>query len=102
MIKIAFMGAGSWVFAKNVLGDCIITPELEDLHLYLYDINAKRLDESCQMMENIARNSGRKDVTIVATMDMHEALDKAGYVVNAIQVGGYDPCTITDFEIPKK
>ena len=46
MIKIAFMGAGSWVFAKNVLGDCIITPELEDLHLYLYDINAKRLDES--------------------------------------------------------
>ncbi|MBE7035404.1 MAG: alpha-glucosidase/alpha-galactosidase [Ruminococcaceae bacterium] len=102
MIKIAFMGAGSWVFAKNVLGDCIITPELEDLHLYLYDINAKRLDESRQMMENIARNAGRKDVKIVATMDMHEALDKAGYVVNAIQVGGYDPCTITDFEVPKK
>ncbi|MBQ9939140.1 MAG: alpha-glucosidase/alpha-galactosidase [Oscillospiraceae bacterium] len=102
MVKVTFMGAGSTVFAKNVLGDCIMTPAIEDLHIYLYDIDPERLNDSKMMLENINANSGRKDVTITATLDRIEALTGANFVVNAIQVGGYEPCTVTDFEIPKK
>ncbi len=102
MVKVTFMGAGSTVFAKNVLGDCIVTPAIEDLHIFLYDIDPERLEDSRMMLENIKTNSGRTDVTITATLDRIEALKDAQFVVNAIQVGGYDPCTITDFEVPKK
>ena len=102
MVTVTFMGAGSTVFAKNVLGDCIVTPEIEDLHIHLYDIDPIRLEDSRRMLENISRNSGRKDVTITAFTDRMEALRGANFVVNAIQVGGYEPCTVTDFEIPKK
>ena len=101
MPKITFMGAGSTVFAKNVLGDCILTPALKDSHIALYDIDIKRLKESETMLKNINENHGGH-ATIVAYTDRKKALEGADYVVNAIQVGGYDPCTITDFEIPKK
>lgn len=102
MPKVAFMGAGSTVFAKNVLGDCIYTPEIENLEIALHDIDPVRLDDSQKMITNILRNNGRKDVTVTPYLDRREALKGAQYVCNAIQVGGYDPCTITDFEIPKK
>ena len=59
MVKVTFMGAGSTVFAKNVLGDCIMTPAIMDLHIYLYDIDPVRLKDSQKMLENIAANSGR-------------------------------------------
>lgn len=101
MPKITFMGAGSTVFAKNVLGDCILTPALKDSHIALYDIDLKRLKESETMLKNINDNHGGH-ATIAAYTDRKKALEGADYVVNAIQVGGYDPCTITDFEIPKK
>ena len=102
MIKITFIGAGSTVFAKNVLGDCMLTPSLQDAHIALYDIDLKRLDESYQMLENINKNCNESRATIVSYMDAREALTDATFVVNAIQVGGYEPCTVTDFEIPKK
>lgn len=101
MPRIAFMGAGSTIFAKSVLGDCILTPEIKDLEIALHDIDPLRLEDSKKMLENIASNEGRK-VTIEAHLNRREALRDANYVVNAIQVGGYDPCTITDFEVPKK
>ena len=104
MPKITFMGAGSTVFAKNVLGDCMMTPALADSTIALYDIDSVRLDESAQMLEAINRNNGGK-ATIEKYLGVENrkaALAGANYVVNAIQVGGYDPCTITDFEIPKK
>ena len=101
MPRIAFMGAGSTIFAKSVLGDCILTPEIKDLEIALHDIDPVRLEDSRKMLENIASNTGRK-VRIEAHADRKQALRGAKYVVNAIQVGGYDPCTITDFEIPKK
>ena len=101
MARIAFMGAGSTIFAKNVLGDCILTPEIKDLEIALHDIDPIRLEDSRMMLENIAANAGRK-VKIEAHLNRLDALKDAKYVVNAIQVGGYDPCTITDFEIPKK
>ncbi len=102
MPKITFMGAGSTVFAKNVLGDCMVTESLRDSEIALYDIDEKRLQESEMILKNINKNSNANRAEIIAYTNRKEALRGAQYVVNAIQVGGYDPCTITDFEIPKK
>jgi alpha-galactosidase len=104
MAKITFMGAGSTVFAKNVLGDSMLTPALCDSVIALYDIDPERLKESQLMLETINRNHGSK-ATIKAYLGVKnrkEALKDADYVVNAIQVGLYEPCTVTDFEVPKK
>lgn len=104
MPKITFMGAGSIVFAKNVLGDAMLTPALEESHIALYDIDLERLNDSYMMLSSINKNLGGK-ATITKHHDIPnrlEALEGADYVVNAIQVGGYEPCTVTDFEIPKK
>lgn len=101
MLKITFIGAGSSVFAKNVLGDCMLTPALRECEVALYDIDSIRLKESEQMLVNINKNSGGF-ATIRAYSERKEALREANYVVNAIQVGGYKPCTVTDFEIPRK
>ncbi len=104
-MKITFMGAGSTVFAKNVLGDSMCAEALRESEIALYDIDAKRLEESYIMVnalnENI--NEGRAKITKYHDIpNRKDALRGADFVVNAIQVGGYDPCTITDFEIPKK
>ena len=101
MPKITFMGAGSTIFAKNVLGDCMLTPALKDSHIALYDIDLQRLKESEAMLNNINKNNGGH-AKIVAYTNRKKALEGAKYVVNAIQVGGYEPCTVIDFEIPKK
>ncbi|WP_454190395.1 alpha-galactosidase [Paenibacillus sp. Marseille-Q7038] len=101
MNKITFIGAGSTVFAKNVLGDCMMTPALQGFELALFDINLERLTDSEKMLNNLKKSVG-STCTITAYTDRKEALSGAKYVINAIQVGGYDPCTITDFEIPKK
>lgn len=101
MPKITFIGAGSVIFAKNVLGDCIMTPALEGSEIALYDINNEKLEASLAMLENINRNSGSKAV-IKAYTERKKALEGADYVINAIHVGGYKPCIINDFEIPLK
>ena len=105
MGKITFMGAGSTVFAKNVLGDSMLSPALRDFEISLYDIDEKRLNESYEMICALNRNinEGRAKVSkYLGVPNRRDALRGADFVVNAIQVGGYDPCTITDFEIPKK
>jgi len=105
MGKITFMGAGSTVFAKNVLGDSMLTPALRDFEIALYDIDEKRLEESYTMITILNKNinEGRAKISkYLGVPNRRDALRGADFVVNAIQVGGYDPCTITDFEIPKK
>ncbi len=102
MDKIVFLGAGSTVFAKNVLGDCMQTDALREFEYALYDIDGGRLEESFQMLSNINRNSNGGKAKLVKYTQRLEALRGAKYVINAIQVGGYEPCTVTDFEIPKK
>mgnify|MGYP001114766138 CR=1 FL=1 len=105
MIKIAFMGAGSTVFAKNILGDAMLTPSLQDAHIALYDIDAERLGDSVSMVNNLneAINAGRSTITAhLGVEDRRSALKDATFVVNAIQVGGYRPATVIDFEFPKK
>ena len=105
MAKITFMGAGSTVFARNVLGDCMCSEALCESEIALYDIDAKRLEDSEIILNAINKNvnEGRAQIkTYLGVENRKEALRGADFVVNAIQVGGYDPCTITDFEIPKK
>ena len=104
MPKITFMGAGSTIFARNVLGDCMCTPALQNADIALYDIDAPRLRQSEAILGAI-NNALGGHAAIKAYLGIPQrkaALTGADFVVNAIQVGGYDPCTITDFEIPKK
>ena len=105
MIKITFMGAGSTVFAKNVLGDVMMTPSLWDSEIALYDIDPERLEESYVMITSLNKNINENRATVkkyLGVAERKDALRDATFVVDAIQVGGYDPCTIIDFEIPKK
>lgn len=104
-MKITFIGAGSTVFAKNVLGDVMLTPALHDAEIALYDINADRLEESYIMLSALNHNingDAAKITKYLGVNNRKEALAGARFVVDAIQVGGYEPCTVTDFEIPKK
>ena len=104
-MKITFVGAGSTVFAKNVLGDSMCTPSLQQAEYALYDIDGIRLAESKMMLDNLNKNinnSRARVTTYLGVENRKDALRGADFVVNAIQVGGYKPCTVTDFEIPKK
>ena len=105
MTKITFMGAGSTVFVKNVLGDVMLCDVLHDVEIALYDIDKNRLDESYALITRMNENINDGRATIHAYFDIPErknALRGADFVVNAIQVGGYEPSTVIDFEIPKK
>lgn len=105
MIKIAFMGAGSTCFAKNVLGDIMLTDNLHNVEIALYDIDGERLEESFELITVLNKNVNEGRATVkkyLGAENRKEALRGASFVVNAIQVGGYDPSTIIDFEIPKK
>lgn len=102
---ITFIGAGSTVFTKNILGDILLTPGLHDVHVSLYDIDAERLDDSMRLVETLNKsiNEGRATIKgYVGVENRRNALQSADFVVNAIQIGGYEPATVRDFEIPKK
>ena len=104
-MKITFMGAGSAAFAKNVLGDSMCTPALQSAEIALYDIDGIRLTDSKMMLDNLNKNINENRATIKTYLGVEnrkEALRGATFVINAIQVGRYDPCTIIDFEVPKK
>ena len=105
MGKITFMGAGSTVFAKNVLGDSMMTEALRDFEIALYDIDAERLEESYIMVTLLNKNVNENRAKITKYLGVEnrkDALRGADFVVDAIQVGGYEPSTVIDFEIPKK
>ena len=103
-MKITFMGAGSTVFARNVIGDCMCAEPLRDSVFALYDIDGTRLEESRVILEAMRKTKGGygRIECYLGVENRKDALRNADFVVNAIQVGLYDPCTITDFEIPKK
>lgn len=104
-MKITFMGAGSTVFVKNVLGDTMLCEPFHDMEVALYDIDPERLEESYILIDamNKTINEGRATIKKYCGVENRkDALRNADFVVNAIQVGLYDPCTIIDFEIPKK
>ena len=103
-MKITFMGAGSTVFARNVIGDCMCTEALRDSTFALYDIDGQRLEESRTIIEAIRQAKGGygKVECYLGVENRKDALRGSDFVVDAIQVGLYDPCTIIDFEVPKK
>ena len=103
-MKITFMGAGSTVFARNVIGDSMCSEALRDSVFALYDIDGQRLEESRTILEAMRQTMGGygKIECYLGVENRKEALRGADFVVDAIQVGLYDPCTIIDFEVPKK
>jgi alpha-galactosidase len=101
MPKITFIGAGSTVFAKNLLGDILSYPELAESTIALHDIDPDRLRTTQVVAERIAGALGVRP-TIEATLDRRAALDGADYAIAMFQVAGYRPGTVVDFEIPKK
>ncbi|MDZ4763350.1 MAG: alpha-glucosidase/alpha-galactosidase [Chloroflexota bacterium] len=101
MPKIAFIGAGSTVFAKNLLGDILSFPEFADADIALFDIDPERLRTSEIVAQRVAAALNVQP-TITATTERRAALDGADYAICMIQVGGYKPSTVVDFEIPKR
>ena len=104
-MKITFMGAGSSIFVKNVIGDTMMCEALQDAEFSLYDIDPVRLEESRVILEHLnkALAGGKAKITAhLGVENRKEALRGASFVINAIQVGGHKPCTVIDFEIPKK
>jgi alpha-galactosidase len=101
MPKITFIGAGSTVFAKNLLGDILSYPELADATISLHDIDPERLRTSEIVARKIAEALGARPA-IEATLDRRQSLAGADYAIAMFQVGGYRPSTVVDFDIPKK
>ena len=99
--SIAFIGAGSTVFARALLQDLFLYPELRDASVRLMDIDERRLSTTARVAESMQRSFGLAP-RVVATTDRQAALDGADYVITMFQVGGYHPATVTDFEIPKR
>ena len=101
MTKISFVGAGSTVFAKNLLGDILSYPELAGATISLHDIDTERLRTSEIVAAKTAAALG-VDANIEATTDRRASFDGADYVITMFQVGGYEPSTVIDFDIPKR
>jgi len=101
MTKITFIGAGSTEFAKTLATDIFGYPELADVTIALHDIDEERLRTSEIVTHRIASALGAHP-TIQATADRRAALDGADYAISMFQIGGYEPATVVDFEVPKK
>ena len=102
MPKIAFVGAGSTVFTRNLVGDVLGHPELRDATTFaLMDIDADRLRTAEIVTRRLIEAHGAS-ARVEATLDRRAALDGADYVVTSFQVGGYRPSTVIDFEVPKR
>lgn len=100
-LKISLLGAGSTVFAKNLLGDILSFPEFADITISLHDIDPSRLHTSEVVARKIAK-ALHVHPTLEVTTDRRRSLDGASYAIGMFQVGGYKPSTVIDFEIPKK
>jgi alpha-galactosidase len=102
MPKICLVGAGSTVFAQNILGDVLSTPSDHDYVISLFDIDPERLKTSEIVARRICEALKLTSIRIEATLDRREALKDADFVILMMQVGGYKPATVTDFVVPKK
>ena len=101
MPKISFLGAGSTIFAKNMMGDILSFPELADCTISLHDIDEARLNTSEAVARQVAATLGARP-TIEVTTDRRASLEGADYAIGMFQIGGYKPSTVIDFEVPKK
>ena len=85
MAKIVLLGAGSSIFCKNVLGDCLLTPSLADAEIALCDIDGEKLAQSERLIRRLNEKLGTK-ATITASTDRRAVLKGADYVINTISV----------------
>ena len=99
--KVAMIGAGSTVFMKNIVGDLLQRPALAGMQVALMDIDETRLEESALVANKIIDTLG-VSATVETFTDQRAALDGADFVIVAFQIGGYEPATVTDFDIPNK
>lgn len=99
--KITLIGAGSVVFAKKLIGDILQFPELADCEICVMDINPQRL-KVAEAMTQKSVDCLKVGALVSATTDRTAAIRNAHYVICTIQVGGYEPSTVVDFEIPAK
>src|SRR3954452_13313014 len=102
MTKISLIGAGSTVFAQNILSDVLSNPELAESAISLHDIDPERLATSEIVARRIGETLGLRKLHVEATTDRRKALQGADFVILMMQVGGYKPATVTDFEVPKR
>ncbi|MDW8261995.1 MAG: alpha-glucosidase/alpha-galactosidase [Phycisphaerales bacterium] len=100
MIKIAMIGAGSVVFSRNLTGDILSFPQLRQVHFSYMDIDPERLNLAEALCRKVANGLGAEP-RVQATTDLRTALDGADFVINMVQIGGFDS-TLIDFEIPRK
>jgi len=100
MTRITFIGAGSTVFMKNIIGDALHKPALSGATIALMDIDTKRLEESALVARKLVASLGAK-ARVETHTNQRAALEGADFVIVAFQIGGYKPCTVTDFEVPK-
>ena len=101
MPKITFIGAGSTIFLRHLLSDALLMPSLSNAEIALMDIDEQRLAESELVARRVVETL-KAGASVTATTSRREALDGADFVIVSVQIGGYKPCTVTDFEIPKK
>jgi alpha-galactosidase/6-phospho-beta-glucosidase family protein len=101
MPKITFVGAGSTVFAKNLLGDILAYPELGHSTIALHDIDSERLNTTQIVAQRLAKGRGAHP-RIETHLDRCAALEGADYVISMFQIGGFRPSTVIDFDVPKK
>ena len=99
--KITFIGAGSSVFMKNIVGDVLHRKALAGARVALMDINEQRLAESAIIAGKLIQTLG-VPATVETFTDQRAALEGTDFVVVCFQIGGYDPATITDFDVPKR
>ena len=99
-MKVAFIGAGSVVFTKNLLTDTLSFPELHGTSIALHDIDPERL-ETAGMMARWTSDQLGAAAKVEEHVDRRRALDGADFVVNMVQIGMHE-ATLLDFEIPKK
>ncbi|MEM7267693.1 MAG: alpha-glucosidase/alpha-galactosidase [Pseudomonadota bacterium] len=100
-MKIAFIGAGSTIFMKNIVGDCLHFPALAGAEFALMDIDAQRLEESALVATKMIASMNAPG-RVTTTMNQREAVKSADFVVTAFQIGGYKPATVRDFDIPNR
>jgi alpha-galactosidase len=99
--KITFIGAGSSVFMKNIVGDILQRPALAGAQIRLMDINPTRLEESAIIAKKLVATLG-VPATVETFSNQRQALDGTNFVVVCFQIGGYEPSTVVDFDVPKK
>src|SRR5258707_500454 len=100
VIKVAMIGAGSVVFSKNLTADILGCPEFRGATFSYMDVDRERLEVGAALCRKAARTLGAQP-RIDSTLDVREALRGADFVINMVQVGGFDS-TLVDFEIPRK